>query len=130
MQDVKSRLAGRAQITSDGLKAYVEAVEGAFGSDVDYAQLVKIYGDTSDGQKRYSPSECVGARKEVIRGKPVSISASPVLVLTNCKAIRETIPPVSPTKILYRRRQPSRLPSWAMFIVDNGASSKTANLNR
>jgi IS1 family transposase len=60
MQDLKSRLAGRAQITSDGLKAYVQAVEGAFGADVDFAQLVKIYGDTSEGQKRYSPAECVG----------------------------------------------------------------------
>lgn len=70
MQDVKSRLAGRAQITSDGLKAYVEAVENAFGTEVDFAQLVKIYGDTSEGQKRYSPAECVGARKEVIRGNP------------------------------------------------------------
>ena len=70
MQDLKSRLVGRSQITSDGLKAYVQAVENAFGADVDFAQLVKLYGDTSEGQKRYNPAECVGTRKEVIIGNP------------------------------------------------------------
>lgn len=70
MQDVKERLANRVQLTSDGHKAYLEAVESAFGSDVDYAQLVKIYGEVVDGQKRYSPAECVGAKKEKRIGNP------------------------------------------------------------
>jgi len=70
MQDVKSRLANRVQLTSDGHKAYLQAVEDAFGNDVDYAQLVKIYGETVEGQKRYSPAECVGIRKSKITGNP------------------------------------------------------------
>ncbi len=71
MDNVASRLAARVQLTSDGHKAYLEAVEGAFGADVDYAQLVKMYGATSESAKgRYSPAECTGIKKTVIEGKP------------------------------------------------------------
>ncbi len=73
MDDLRSRLANRVQLTTDGLKAYLEAVEGAFGGDVDYAQLVKLYGalDASkDAARRYSPAECVGIRKRTIEGHP------------------------------------------------------------
>jgi IS1 family transposase len=72
MDDLKSRLANRVQLTSDGHKAYLEAVEGAFGGDVDYAQLVKIYGLPTGGEdeRRYSPSECIGAEKHPIEGNP------------------------------------------------------------
>src|SRR5437588_4349279 len=70
MDDLRSRLANRVQLTSDGHKAYLEAVEGAFGADVDYAQLVKMYGAAPESMKgRYSPAECIGARKERIEGK-------------------------------------------------------------
>jgi IS1 family transposase len=73
INDLASRLAGRVQLTTDGLKAYVEAVESAFGRDIDFAQLVKIYG--SEGQpksdsRRYSPSEFTGAEKTVKMGDP------------------------------------------------------------
>src|SRR6185437_5384002 len=54
MDDLASRLANRVQLTSDGHKAYLQAVEDAFGGDVDYAQLVKMYGQTPEGQRRYS----------------------------------------------------------------------------
>ena len=71
MDDLRDRLANRVQLTSDGHKAYLEAVEGAFGGDVDYAMLVKIYGASPEGMKgRYSPAECIGARKERIEGNP------------------------------------------------------------
>ncbi len=71
MDDLRSRLANRVQLTTDGHKAYLEAVEGAFGDDVDFAQLVKLYGDVPDSMKgKYSPAECVGARKEKITGNP------------------------------------------------------------
>jgi hypothetical protein len=71
MDDLRDRLANRVQLTSDGHKAYLEAVEGAFGGDIDYAMLVKLYGTTSEGAKgRYSPAECIGAWKEPIEGKP------------------------------------------------------------
>lgn len=66
-----SRLATRVQLTSDGLKAYLEAVEGAFGADVDFAQLVKLYGASPESAKgRYSPAECTGIIKTTIEGKP------------------------------------------------------------
>src|SRR5271154_6889879 len=71
MNDVAMRLANRVQLTSDGHKAYLEAVEGAFGADIDYAMLVKLYGASSDSAKdRYSPAECTGAIKTPIEAKP------------------------------------------------------------
>ena len=70
MDDLRSRLANRVQLTSDGHKAYLEAVEGAFGSDIDYAMLVKIYGQSSESEKRYSPAECIGAMKHRVEGNP------------------------------------------------------------
>jgi IS1 family transposase len=71
MDDLRSRLANRVQLTSDGHKAYLEAVEGAFGDDIDYAMLVKIYGTSPESAKgRYSPAECTGAKKERITGAP------------------------------------------------------------
>lgn len=71
IDDLRARLANRVQLTSDGHRAYLEAVEAAFGADVDYAQLVKLYGASSDSAKgRYSPAECCGAIKTTIEGKP------------------------------------------------------------
>lgn len=71
MQDVAARLDGRVQLTTDGHRPYLKAVEGAFGADVDYAMLVKMYGASPTGpETRYSPAECVGARKEPITGSP------------------------------------------------------------
>ncbi|MER9557937.1 helix-turn-helix domain-containing protein [Mesorhizobium sp. M0323] len=71
MDDLSRRLANRVQLTSDGHRAYLEAVEGAFGGDIDYAMLIKLYGASPDSAMgRYSPAECTGARKERIEGNP------------------------------------------------------------
>jgi IS1 family transposase len=70
IHDLAGRLANRVQLTSDGHRPYLQAVEGAFGADVDYAQLVKIYGAPTDGQKRYSPPECIGTQRTVVEGNP------------------------------------------------------------
>jgi hypothetical protein len=71
MDDLRDRLANRVQLTSDGHRAYLEAVEGAFGGDVDYAMLIKMFGAAPEAAKgRYSPAECTGIRKETIEGKP------------------------------------------------------------
>jgi IS1 family transposase len=71
MDDLRSRLRNRVQLTTDGHRAYLEAVEGAFGGDVDYAQLVKLYGEVPGAAKgRYSPAECIGSRKEPVEGNP------------------------------------------------------------
>ena len=69
MGDLASRLSKRVQLTTDGHKMYIQAVEDAFGDDVDFAQLVKLYGE-GDTEKRYSPAQCVGARKDKINGDP------------------------------------------------------------
>ncbi len=70
ISDLGARMANRIQLTSDGHKAYLEAVEQTFGDDVDYAQLVKLYGETTEGQKRYSPAACIGAKKSKVTGNP------------------------------------------------------------
>ncbi len=70
MNDLRSRLAVRPQITTDGHRAYLEAIEGAFGGDVDYAMLVKLYGESPEAEKRYSPAQCIGIRKTRIEGNP------------------------------------------------------------
>jgi IS1 family transposase len=68
--DLKDRLANRVQLTTDGWHAYLNAVEGAFGGEIDYAMLVKLYGPSPDGERRYSPPECIGARTVEISGNP------------------------------------------------------------
>jgi len=71
MDDVTSRVANRVQMATDGQNGHLEAVEGAFGCDVDYAQLVKMYGAAPEAVKgRYSPAECTGIRKTKIEGEP------------------------------------------------------------
>ncbi len=69
IDDLKSRLASRVQLTTDGLKVYLEAVEGAFGADIDFAQLVKIYG-ASQEETRYGPAECLGCERKAVTGRP------------------------------------------------------------
>jgi IS1 family transposase len=71
IEDLASRLANRVQLTTDGHKAYLMAVEDAFGSQIDYAMLDKIYGTPpKEGTTRYSPAECCGTRKMKIKGNP------------------------------------------------------------
>jgi IS1 family transposase len=70
MDDAKGRLANRVQMTTDGHNAYLGAVEDAFGADVDYAMLVKLYGEAPHPPGRYSPAECIGTRKTRIEGHP------------------------------------------------------------
>ena len=81
MDDLRARLANRVQLTTDGHRAYLEAVEGAFGGNVDYAQLVKIYGPAQEGiQGRYSPAACLGATKRPVVGYPDADSISTSIV--------------------------------------------------
>jgi len=71
IDDLAGRLANRVQLTTDGHRAYLEAVEGAFGGDIDFSQLVKVYGAGSrQDQRRYSPSEFVCAAKHKVTGNP------------------------------------------------------------
>jgi IS1 family transposase len=70
MKDLRSRLANRVQMTTDGHTSYVDAVENTFGSDIDYAQLIKIYGAPRETEARYSPAVCNGSKKHTITGNP------------------------------------------------------------
>lgn len=70
INDLASRLKHQVQLTTDGHKVYLNAVEGAFVINIDYGMLVKVYGESPDSEKRYSPSEYVGSKKEVIMGDP------------------------------------------------------------
>ena len=70
LQNLAGRLAHRVQLTSDGHKCYLQAVEDAFGGDIDYAMLVKHYGNAPEGQRRYSPAVCTGATRMRVTGDP------------------------------------------------------------
>jgi len=71
IKDLSERLSHRVQLSTDGFKVYLTAIEEAFGCEIDYAMIVKIYGHSEDDEsKRYSPAECIGCEKEVITGKP------------------------------------------------------------
>jgi IS1 family transposase len=75
MKDIADRIKGRVQLTTDGLKAYIQAVDSAFPTDdeIDFAQLIKIYGPetgTTSQERKYSPCECAGSKKTVIYGQP------------------------------------------------------------
>lgn len=71
IHDLAGRLSNRVQLTTDGHKAYLNAVEDAFGSEIDYAMLIKIYGNAPEGPEvRYSPAQCMGTKVAVISGNP------------------------------------------------------------
>ncbi len=78
MQELASRLKRPVQITTDGHKVYVNAVEGAFGADVDFARLTKIYGNDPTNETRYSRAKILSSTKEVIKGNP-----NPALISTS-----------------------------------------------
>ena len=70
IEDLAGRLSNRIQLTSDGLKLYIKAVDKAFGGDVDYAMLVKVYGKLEGDEKRYSPAVCIGCQSHAVTGTP------------------------------------------------------------
>lgn len=71
IKDLASRLANRVQLSTDGFRVYLTAIEEAFGADIDFGMIVKVYGHTQDeATRRYSPAECIGCEKEVISGSP------------------------------------------------------------
>jgi len=70
ISDLRSRIAGRFQLSSDGFQAYVTAIERAFEGHIDYAQIIKVFGSPVDGEKRYSPAECIGCERKVVSGYP------------------------------------------------------------
>jgi len=76
MRDLAGRLNSKVQLTTDGHKMYLWAIEDAFGSDIDFSQLVKLYGSSEESEKRYSPAQCIGTQKIKINGNPDKKSIS------------------------------------------------------
>ena len=70
VEDLASRLANRVQITTDGHKAYLDAMDVAFEGNVDYSMLIKLYGSSGEAEKRYSPATCTGCKREWVTGQP------------------------------------------------------------
>lgn len=88
MDDLRGRLTNRVQLTTDGHRSYLEAVEGAFGGDVDYAQVVKMYGPTPSPAGRYSPAQCNGIKKTRVEGNPDMAHANTSFVEVHNKTMR------------------------------------------
>jgi len=88
MDDLRARLSNRVQLSTDGHRAYLEAVEGAFGGDVDYAQVIKMYGPTPSPAGRYSPAECTGIKKVRVEGDPDERHVSTSFVEAHNKTMR------------------------------------------
>ena len=91
MQDVASRVATRIQLTTDGHGAYLQAVDGAFGLDVDFAQLIKSYGETPDAgpERKYSPGVCTGIKKRAVIGRPNADYVSTSFVEKHNQSMRQ-----------------------------------------
>jgi IS1 family transposase len=76
VSDLADRLANRVQLTTDGLKLYLGAVEDSFGADIDYSMLVKLYGPSGETEKRYSPAKCIGCIPQHVVGDPDPMNVS------------------------------------------------------
>jgi hypothetical protein len=70
MHDLAARLTSRVQLTTDGLHAYLEATDSAFGGDIDYARLIKVYGSDPNAEKRYTPPVCIETKVQIVTGDP------------------------------------------------------------
>ena len=70
MHDLAARLSNRVQLTTDGWKVYLEATDAAFGTDIDYARLIKVYGSDPNAERRYAPPVCIETKVEVVSGDP------------------------------------------------------------
>jgi len=133
MDNLAKRLANRIQLTSDGHKAYLDAVEGAFGADIDYAMLVKIYGATEgkSNEKRYSPADCLGAKKQRIEGNPDKRLVSTSYAERNNGIIRQHCKRYARLTLAFSKKLENHIAAFALhtmyhnFVKIHGAHKLT-----
>ncbi|HEX3665864.1 MAG TPA: hypothetical protein VHU23_11590 [Rhizomicrobium sp.] len=130
MQDVADRVANRIQLTTDGHRPYLEAVEDAFGAGIDYAMLIKSYGETADTggpERKYSPGICTGVKGRKVEGKPDPRSISTSFVETHNQKMRQhmrrftRLTAAHSKKLLNHIHMVSLYTVWYNFVRTNSA---------
>ena len=117
LQDLAGRLAGRVQLTSDGHGAYPSAVEDAFGADVDYAVLIKHFGDAPEGQRRYSPAVCTGATKKRVTGDPDEAHISTSYVERHNLTIRMAVRRYARLTNAFSKKLSNHVAAFSLFVM-------------
>ena len=132
MQDVASRIANRVQLTTDGHRAYLQAVEDAFGGDVDYAQLIKVYGPENPGAGRYSPPACIGVRDSRRHGRAGPAARQHQLRRAVQPDHADDEPAVHPAdeRLLQEGREPPPTPSPCSCSTTTSASCTRRSASR
>lgn len=117
MDNLAKRLANRVQLTSDNYRPYFEAVEGAFGGDVDYATLQKIYSETVEGKRRYSPPKCIGTRKNLKEGNPDKRFVSTSYVERNNGTIRQHCKRYARLTLAFSKKIENHICAFALHVM-------------